>query len=351
MAMSDWNQDNFLESIASRLRPQAAGGEHRAQCPACRDLQGRLEKFDAPGECGDEAAWLQAEARVNHRLRSFLAAEAAVRRRGSGAVGHLRWVLVPAAALVLAVGAFLAGRISVRRLPLASQKIARAPGAEPEVAEAARSVPPLPGGVRQPAMTSAARGRAMPPASQTATVAAPVPAAPPPGAVVEPAPMTLSSTPVRLSSVGAPAAARSAAPRSGAMEQPGPPVPARRLVRIDAGTRVWIALRSVRPGVNGASQFRGVALLPVTQSGVVLFGRNTEVYGTMTQTNGKRSVKILEFRSPEAHYTLRGASGEADLRLLGAGEVVEFDAGRVLETWMASGSTYENLPGAPAPPQ
>jgi hypothetical protein len=30
--------------------------------------------------------------------------------------------------------------------------------------------------------------------------------------------------------------------------------------------------------------------------------------------------------------------------LLGAGEAVEFDAGKVLETWMKSASAYEKLP-------
>jgi hypothetical protein len=64
----------------------------------------------------------------------------------------------------------------------------------------------------------------------------------------------------------------------------------------------------------------------------------------MRVRNGKRSVQILEFLSPGAHYRLRSLSGEANLRLLGAGEVVEFDAGRVLEAWMASASTYEKLP-------
>jgi hypothetical protein len=99
------------------------------------------------------------------------------------------------------------------------------------------------------------------------------------------------------------------------------------------------------------SEFRGAVLLPVTQSGAVLLGRNVEVSGTMTVRNGKRSVQILEFLSTGAHYRLRGANGEANLRLLGAGDAVEFDAGRVLETWMASVSTYEKVPGGSSPPE
>ena len=48
---------------------------------------------------------------------------------------------------------------------------------------------------------------------------------------------------------------------------------------------------------------------------------------------------------------LEAASGEANLRLLGAGQALEFDAGKVLETWMASASTYEKVPGEPRPPE
>jgi hypothetical protein len=114
---------------------------------------------------------------------------------------------------------------------------------------------------------------------------------------------------------------------------------------------VWITLKSVHPRADGASEFRGAVLLPVTQSGAVLIGRNSEVSGVMSVRNGKRSVQILEFLSTGAHYRLRGASGEANLRLLGAGQALEFDAGKVLETWMASVSTYEKVPGEPRPPE
>jgi hypothetical protein len=71
----------------------------------------------------------------------------------------------------------------------------------------------------------------------------------------------------------------------------------------------------------------------------------------VTVRNGKRSVQILEFLTPGAHYRLRGASGEANLRLPGAGEAVEFDTGRVLEAWMAAISTYEKRSGESRPPE
>jgi hypothetical protein len=123
------------------------------------------------------------------------------------------------------------------------------------------------------------------------------------------------------------------------------------VIRLDAGTRVWITLKSIHPRADGVSEFRGLVLLPVTQSGTTLLGRNTEVSGSVTVRNGKRSVQILEFVSAGAHYRLKGASGEANLRAPGAGEVVQFDAGKVVETWMAATSTYEKQSGEPRPPE
>jgi hypothetical protein len=136
-----------------------------------------------------------------------------------------------------------------------------------------------------------------------------------------------------------------------AKKEQSPAVPAPPLIRLDAGTRVWITLKSIHPRADGVSEFRGLVLLPVTQSGVTLLGRNTEVSGTMTVSNGKRSVQIREFLTVGARYRLRGATGEANLRLLGAGEVVQFDAGRVLETWMAVVSTYDKQFGESKPPE
>ena len=146
-------------------------------------------------------------------------------------------------------------------------------------------------------------------------------------------------------------ASRGVARAPEAKEKHSPAVPAPSVIRLDAGTRVWITLKSIHPRVDGVSEFRGVVLLPVTQSGTTVLGRNAEVSGTMTVSNGKRSVQIREFLSAGARYRLRGATGEANLRLLGAGEVVQFDAGRVLETWMTVVSTYEKQLGEVKPPE
>jgi hypothetical protein len=458
--MTGWNEDNFLEKIIQLLGrrsgtapcPEAAAfqaasegdtsgalknamAEHASGCPDCRDLQQRMERFDAPMVADHDAEWIQTEKRLDNWLESFLASDAAVhherdrvgasllrlswaRLTGPSAFRQWRWALVPALALALVIGSFLAGRVSVRRAPQVTAEVQRLPvtiipprtvvdqsASEKEPTGKSQGslpaqIPPKPaqGGT----IASNAPKRIGPPSTaptepqggahptETAVLAPPPPSNPaktpissppeplqgPPGesATISPsvrggravetaetssvAPSIPSARPgVLPSSRATPSGLRSVVASRGvahareAREEHPPAVPAPAVIRLDAGTRVWITLKSIHPRTDGVSEFRGLVLLPVTQSGATLLGRNTEVSGTMTVSNGKRSVQILEFLSAGAHYKLRGASGEANLRLLGAGEVVQFDAGRVLETWMSVVSTYEKQPGESKPPE
>ena len=327
------------------------------------------------------------------------------------AVRRLRWVVIPAGALALVICSFLVGRVSVRRSPQVSSEVVplkqlpanvpppsavieqRASGTKPtgksQLSQAPRIRAKPSEGI---AIASRAHVRTGPPAASPAApqesarapdTAALTPASPSASEVVSvSSPAETPAAPVspdvrgertaetaqasaEAPSVG-PAAPRALASRraalpgmtslhgfakvTGTRAEHSPAIPALPAITLDAGTRVWIALESVRPRGDGASEFRGRVLLPVTQSGAVLLSRNVEVSGTMAVRNGKRSVQITEFLSTGARYRLKGASGEADLRLLGAGEAVEFDAGRVVETWMASVSTYEKVPGESSPP-
>ena len=461
--MTRWNEDDFLEELMLPLRrgraadpcPQVealravADGEasenlknaivpHTAECPTCRDLQQRLQAFDAPTITGQEAEWERTEGRLDSWLKGFLASEGAVskvdrptreshprlwwKRLTTLPVGwQMRWVLVPAATIAVVICSFLVGRLSAPRsrqltaratsyrssspnptpaATVAEARIPERPDREAQFPQVAPQNPPSPVGAA--AVTSSAPTRTNAPA---AAMAAPHPSAPATSAAVltPHAPSnseeaSISSPPEPLQNrtetsaqlaphapaqrtveAGAasgsapsprpfgsalahsarpmPAGMRSAVAYRGAtaasearVEHP-PTIPAPPLIRLDAGTRVWISLNSVQSQADGVSEFRGVVLLPVTQSSVVLLGRNTEVSGTMTVRNGKRSVQIREFLSAGAHYRLRSVGGEANLRLLGAGEVVEFDAGKVLETWMATESTYEKLPSESRPPE
>jgi len=122
-------------------------------------------------------------------------------------------------------------------------------------------------------------------------------------------------------------------------------------VRINAGTRVWILLKSTSPQTNGDFRFRGMVLLPVTQAGAVLLDRETEVVGIGKVSQGRTTIRIVEFVWQGARYKLRGAAGAMNTPGPGAGPAVEFNAGQVLETWLAAVSTYERVPGDGVRPQ
>ena len=122
-----------------------------------------------------------------------------------------------------------------------------------------------------------------------------------------------------------------------------PAVPAPNEVRLDAGTRIWITLQSVRQRADGVSEFRGILLLPVVQSGTTLLDRSNPISGTVSVAAGKTTVQITEFVSNGARYLPSTAAGEANT-LPGTGPAVKFDAGKVLETWIVSASVFSKQP-------
>jgi hypothetical protein len=158
--------------------------------------------------------------------------------------------------------------------------------------------------------------------------------------------------------------------------------------RIEANTRLWIKVNSVNRQPDGSYTFRGALLEPVKQAGVVLLDQGSEIIGSGTVSQGKTSLLIAELVVGGTHYKLKNASssvnapaasagsvrkssgaaggfvsGSAGKRSSGArnalppgtsGPAVEFDAGRVLETFLASDSVYEKAPvgtGPSAAPQ
>ena len=118
--------------------------EHASGCPDCGDLQQRMERFDAPMVADQDTEWEQTEKRLDNWLESFLASDAAVhherdrvrasrlrlfwaRLTGPNALRQWRWALVPAMALALVIGSFMAGRVSVRRAPQVAVEVQRSP--------------------------------------------------------------------------------------------------------------------------------------------------------------------------------------------------------------------------------
>src|ERR1035438_7198634 len=167
--MTGWNEDNFIERVVPLLGrrsgaapcPEAAAflaasdgdtsgalkkamAEHASKCPECRDLQQRMERFDAPMVADQDAEWIQTEKRLDNWLESFLASDAAVhherdrvrasrlrllwaRLTGPNAFRQWRWALVPALALALVIGSFMAGRVSVRPAPQVTAEVQKLP--------------------------------------------------------------------------------------------------------------------------------------------------------------------------------------------------------------------------------
>jgi hypothetical protein len=122
------------------------------------------------------------------------------------------------------------------------------------------------------------------------------------------------------------------------------------LIHLEAGTRVWISLKSVRRQSEALSEFDGTLLLPVTQSGSVVLDRNTRVSGTISTVGGKTTIRIQEFQLSAASYELTNAGGGMTVHTASAGAAVEFDAGKVIETWVSSASTYSRRADAQASP-
>ena len=68
-------------------------------------------------------------------------------------------------------------------------------------------------------------------------------------------------------------------------------------------------------------------------------------------SQGKTSLLVTELVIRRARYTLKGAAGATNARPPGTGGAVQFDAGRILEMWLASDSTYEKAADALGPPE
>jgi hypothetical protein len=378
--MNGWNEDNFLEEMMPALREKSgrrlcpdaealcaaldgrASGKvreavaaHTTDCPECAQLCERLRGFTAGGF--EAAEWPETEQRLDQWMQVFLRARAAERLRQAPAPARIpwwrsfrmQWVLVPAMVILVAAGVLWLGR-TPRAVP--DNQMAAAGPSAPGAPVFPEEEKPSPGrtdlSLVKPAVVNPTEPVALPPLpqlapprpeaaapSQTAPVEAPAPAAEP-----QPAASSAPPGPAGQTSLTAMQTQTAAAPPTPAA--PAQPLP--EAVRIDAGTRVWILLKSTNQRANGGFEFRGVVLLPVTHGGAVVLDRETEVFGFGAVNQGRTSIRIMEFVWRGARYRLREAGGVA-AKDLGAGPAVEFNAGQVLETWLATVSTYERVSG------
>jgi len=129
------------------------------------------------------------------------------------------------------------------------------------------------------------------------------------------------------------------------------------IYRIAADTRLWIKLNTINRQPDGNFTFQGSLLEPVTETGGALLGRGAEIIGSGIVSQGKTSLVVAQIVVGGDRYSLKGASGVANAQGPGAGPAVEFEAGKILEMFVASPSIYENeitgrrmaAPAAPSP--
>lgn len=145
---------------------------------------------------------------------------------------------------------------------------------------------------------------------------------------------------------GTPVAMRAARPINGSsntvasVSTPHPNIPVRPLIQLEAGARVWISLKSVRRQSEKISKFDGTLLLPVTQSGSVVLDRDTLVSGTISTVGGKVTIQIRGLQLNGVPYELTSAGGGMTVPTARADKIVEFDTGKIIETWVSAASTY-----------
>jgi hypothetical protein len=370
--MNGWNEDNFLEKMMPLVEKsyggaadcptveilgaaadgsapdavRAAVSNHTAHCVRCADLLARLSEFHH-GTAATESEWRDTQKRLDARMRDFLTAgqPACEPMRTRSPWWDLSWMLVPIAlAVVLMVWM---PKVTYRRPPAVASVKSPAAAAQdkpsPGIASlaAAKDRPETP----PPANATPAPAASDPTPEPEQTAAAQPPENPP---AAEPEPAAAPRPAESSSPAFAPVVATAAGQNTPSRQAP-PQESAPAWVRLNAGTRVWILLQSTSPESNGGFTFRGVVLLPVTQGGTVLLDRETRVVGAGRVDQGRTTIRIAEFEWQGTRYRLRGGPVAARSPQPGSGPVVTFNAGQVLETWLASPSIYEKVRGGRVP--
>jgi len=113
--------------------------------------------------------------------------------------------------------------------------------------------------------------------------------------------------------------------------------------RLDAGSRIWIRLNYVKRRSDRSFTFHKSLLLPVNQDDLVVLDCGTEVKGSGSDTQGQTPLFVTELQVQGGRYILSGKMGVKYAWSPGTGGIIQFNAGRVLEVWLASASTYEKV--------
>ncbi len=370
--------------------------QHTISCPQCFALRQRLELFDQEDGL-NRFRGLEAEKHLDSWLKGFLSSQALgpppapwVRapelrtvplpfRPKRSMVSHIQWSLAAAAMLVIALGGIYIWRSLVALTPAPS--IARAtpgehlspspeplpvPGSAPGEDSKPKRVEP-----KVPKDTSPARdasaGKVAPPTSSLDSRV-------PPGqsilAGAQTAPPADDHTPAVAGNSPLPGLSRRQHPLlppaqvslSRAIQPPAPirgnakdlkpkvPTVTPSLIRIEAGTRIWIVLESTTAQGDGRLLFEGHLLLPVSASNSIVLDKATRVTGVCCDRQAPVSVQISELVLHGQRYKVTENPGASAIPSTGTGRAVQFENGKAVEMWLDSATTFEPVETTDAAP-
>jgi hypothetical protein len=136
---------------------------------------------------------------------------------------------------------------------------------------------------------------------------------------------------------------------SSAIEQPRSVLPA--AILLEAGTRLWIVLKSFRRQSDGNFQFEGTLLLPVKKGRTVILDRDAEISGRGLESGGHTSLLVSQMVVRGTHYLVEGKEAAIHAQTPGTGSALKFNSGQVLEMWLQSASIYKRVPAETGRPQ
>ncbi len=389
-----------IEAVADRL------SQHIVGCPLCSDLYRRLEMFDQAGDLEADLSVIEVEKRLDSWLKGFLSSQSLSPQTESlpsaaapkttplpfhpkrSLFWQLQWGLAAAAILVITFGVVYFRRSIIASTPapmVARVAPAQPPPAPSEPQASPKPVPPdqaRPVTVAPKSSQEPKRHKAVSPSSKGTPVAphSEVAAAPKQGAqaaaqeappvdtespavadnhpapplstpvhpTIPPAGASLSRGPIHFNS-GAKTASGFTNGTTSSTPPPRPIAPS--VVRIPAGTRIWISLESRTAQNDGRFQFEGRLLLPVYVSNSVVLEKGTSAAGVGSISLGQTSVQITEFMVNGNRYRLRAGSVAGVPQAVATGKAVQFESGKVLEMWLDSAVVFESAGAPSAGPQ
>ena len=370
---------------------------HLTRCPKCHEIYERLGQFAKASIPAQDAEWINAEKRLDNWMGSFLLSRAAESPKPAAEPARVQrwrdvakaafswkvqWAVGATAFAALAVAGLLVAKrewlgstplqVATRQSPpqienSAPVATARTPDAGPFATKPAEPPPKTAPGTKKNAAPTVREksaeqvGKAQPeteppPPSSTRTDESPsqiAQADTPPDLIpndripagANPTPSAPPKVVLRGRVAGhALGSAQSSPANKGASASTPSNHPA--LLRLEAGTRLWIRIVSISRQPDGSFTFRGSLFEPVSLAGGVLLDQGAELTGSGRTKEGKVTVFVQRFLIRGVPYSLQRASATLSEQMPGAGKALEFKDGQFLEMWLSSATVYEKVAAA-----